>query len=244
MPSTVPSHPAAVLGLKLWRPRLFDGVALTAGAASPDVAYLVDGSNLPVWPLSHQWIGLIVWCLPVSLVLALMVRAAAPAVAAHLPAAGVLALRDYGALRRRGHRWWVTAASTVIGGASHIVLDDLTNLHDVVDVTVELAGMLTAAGLAIHIGRHRLIRRWHGPPPVVPVRPRLFWGVAALVAGPGAACVVFLPAALLIHTTGVRLITVALMALLAGAVAVTAGPGSAGRPGRAGLGRDRERTSR
>jgi hypothetical protein len=239
MPSTVPSHPAAVLGLKLWRPRFFDGVALTAGAASPDVAYLIDGSGLPVWPFSHQWLGLIGWCLPVSLVLVLAVRTAAPTVAAHLPPAGVLALRDYGALRRVRHPWWVTGSSILLGGASHIVLDDLTNLHDVVDVTVELAGLLTALALAIHIGRHRLIRRWHGPPPAVPVRPRLFWGTAALVAGPGAASVVFLPAALLVHTTGVRLITVVFLALLAGAAAVIRRPGGVGADRLAGQGRMR-----
>ena len=220
MPSTLPSHPAAVLGLKLWRPRRFDGVALTAGAASPDVAYLLDGSGLPVWPYSHEWIGLVGWCLPVSAVLVLVLRAAAPTVAAHLPAAGVLALRDYGALGRVRHRWWVTVSSIVLGGASHLVLDDLTNLHDIVDVAVELTGMLTALLLAIHIGANRLIRRWHGPPPTVATRPMLFWGAAAFVAVPGTASVVVLPAALLVHTTGVRLITMVFLALLAGAAAV------------------------
>jgi hypothetical protein len=239
MPSTVPFHPAAVLALKLWRPRRFDGVALTAGAASPDVAYLLDGSGLPAWPFSHQWLGLVGWCLPVSLVLVLVLRTAAPTVAAHLPAAGVLALPDYGALGRVRHPWWVTAWSVVLGGASHIVLDDLSARHVVVDVVAEVVGLLGAAVLAVHIGRRRLIRRWHGPPPLVLTRPRLFWGAAALVALPGAASVVFLPAALLVHTTGVRLITVVFLALLVGAAAVRIRPGGVrvdllGRQGRMG----------
>jgi hypothetical protein len=196
-------------------------VALTAGAASPDVAYLVDGSGLPVWPFSHQWTGLVGWCLPVSLVLVFLLRAAAPTVAAHLPAGGFLALRDYGALGRVRHPWWVTTSSAVLGGASHIVLDDLSARHVALDVAAEVTGMLGAVVLAVHIGRRRLIRRWHGPPAPAPTRPALFWGVAAFVALPGAASVLFLPAALLIHTTGVRLIAVVALALLAGA-AVTA----------------------
>jgi hypothetical protein len=237
MPSTLPSHPAAVLGLKLWRPRIFDGVALTAGAASPDVAYLIDGSGLPVWPFSHQWIGLVGWCLPVSVVLVLVLRAAAPTVATHLPAGGFLALRDYGALGRVRHPWWVTAWSAVLGGASHLALDDVSNRAVALDVALEVLGMVAAVGLAFHIGRRRLIRRWHGPPAPVVRRPRLFWGVAALVAGPGAAGVLFLPAALLIHTTGVRLIAVAALALLAGALAVTARRGGVRVEGLAGQGR-------
>jgi hypothetical protein len=250
MPSTVPSHPAAVLALKLWRPRRFDGVALTAGAAAPDVAYLIDGSGLPVWPYSHQWLGLVGWCLPVAVVLGLVLRTAAPTVAAHLPPGGVLALRDYGALGRVRHPWWVTASSAVLGGASHLLLDDLTARDVVLDVTAEVVGVVGALVLAVHIGRRRLIRRWHGPPPAVggadqpgtvPRRPGLFWGVAALVAVPGAASVVFLPAALLVHTTGVRLIAVVALALLAAAATVTvrrAGSEVSNRHGSAGWRRD------
>src|SRR5689334_8456525 len=78
VPSTFPTHPAGILPLKLWRPHWFDGVALALGAASPDVAYLVDGSGLPVWPLSHQLHGLIIFCLPVTLLGCFLVRRAAP----------------------------------------------------------------------------------------------------------------------------------------------------------------------
>jgi hypothetical protein len=219
MPSTVPTHPMAVLPLKLLRPRLFDGVALAAGAASPDVAYLIDGSGLPVWPFSHEWRGLVGWCLPVTVVLVLALRAAAPVVAAHLPPAGVLALRDYGALGRVRHPWWVTASSALVGGASHIVFDDLTNVEVGLDIAAEMAGVLGTLALMVHIGRRRLILAWHGPAPVVRRRPRLFWGAATLVGLPGAVAVLFLPVALLPHTTGVRLIAVATLALLAGAMA-------------------------
>jgi hypothetical protein len=36
MPLTFPSHAAAVVPLKLWRRRWFDGVALVIGSAAPN----------------------------------------------------------------------------------------------------------------------------------------------------------------------------------------------------------------
>ncbi len=71
----------------------------------------------------------------------------------------------------------------------------------------------------------------------MPRRPKLFWGVAAVVAVPGAASVVFLPDALLVHTTGVRLIAVVALALLAGAATVTVRPGGVRMDRMAGQGR-------
>src|SRR4051794_24351838 len=117
MPATFPSHAAVVLPLKVWRPRWFDGVALVLGAASPDMAYLFDGSGLPVWPLSHEVRGLVLWCLPVVFVGCWLTRWAAPAVGAHLP----VWLRDYAVLGATRPRWWVTAWSGVLAAASHLV---------------------------------------------------------------------------------------------------------------------------
>ncbi len=77
MPLTFPSHAAAVLPLKHWRPRWFDGVALVIGSACPDLAYALDGSGLPVFPLSHQWHGVVLFCLPVTLMLCPLTRWAA-----------------------------------------------------------------------------------------------------------------------------------------------------------------------
>jgi hypothetical protein len=288
MPATFPSHQAAILPLKLWRPRWFDGVALAVGAASPDVAYLLDGTNLPVWPFSHEWLGLVGWCLPVTVVIAWLFRLAAPAVAAHLPNGGALALRDYGALAPRnairshrdprgsdpldrdprqgdprdrdpgegdpydrdpydrdpydrdphdrdaydrgardrasrlvvGHRWWITASSAVLGGASHLVLDHFGDVNPATEYTLHAIGALVTLAVLLEIGRSRLIRRWHGLAPQVARRPALFWGVAAGIFVTGAVVVPFLPAAFLAHTTGARLIAVVAAALLAGAVVV------------------------
>lgn len=240
MPATFPSHQGAVLPLKVWRPRWFDGVALAVGAASPDVAYLLDGSGLPVWPFSHEWLGLVGWCLPVTVVISWLLRWAAPTVAAHFPNAGNLALRDYGALaprpRRSGsghcpvgtctatgcdhlgrHRWWVTAVSAVIGGASHVLLDDVGDVTNAVESVFHVIGAAVTLAVLLEIGRHRLIRRWHGPAPRVARRPVLFWGTATAVFVTGSAVLPFLPAAFLMHTTGARLIAVITVAFLCGA---------------------------
>jgi hypothetical protein len=220
VPSTFPAHPAGILPLKLWRPRWFDGVALVLGAASPDIAYLVDGSGLPVWPLSHELHGLILFCLPVTLLGCLMVRRAAPAVAAHLPSGGPFALRDYGALRTSGHRWWITVTSAIIGAASHLVLDGLEAWFPAIEYPAHLVGLVVMTALAVVIGRRRLVRRWHGEAPGVLRQPVRFWSVVVAVALPGLAVTPFLPAAFLPHTTGVRVLT-ALAAGLLAAAAVT-----------------------
>lgn len=214
---TFPSHPAAVLPLKLWRPRWFDGVALVLGSAAPDLAYLFDGSGLPVWPFSHQIAGLFGWCLPLTLLGCLLVRRAAPVVAAHLPAGGPFALRDYGALRVSGHAWWVTALSALIGAASHLVLDGLEGLVPAAERPGHVVGALAMLALAALIGRRRLVRRWHGEAPGYGRRPGRFWSVAAAVAVPGIAITPLLPAAFLLHTSGVRVLTALAAGLLVAA---------------------------
>jgi hypothetical protein len=217
MPATFPSHQAAVLGLKLWRPQWFDGVALGVGAAAPDVAYLFDGSGLPVWPLSHQWHGLLLWNLPVTLVLASLFRRASPVVAAHLPAGPMFALRDCGALAGVRHPWWVTWSSASLGAASHIVADNVEDLNPYLDPTLSMAGAVVTVLILCRIARQRLIRAWQGPAPSVEPRHGRFWMTAACVAVPGVALIVQLPAAFLVHTTGARLIAVAALALLVAA---------------------------
>ena len=77
MPLTFPSHAAAVLPLKLWRPRWFDGVALVVGSAAPDFPYALD----PYLKIhAHTWWGLVWFCIPVTIAVSWLVRRAAPAV--------------------------------------------------------------------------------------------------------------------------------------------------------------------
>jgi hypothetical protein len=204
---------------------------------APDAAYVLDGSGLPVWPFSHEPLGLLGWCLPLTLAGGWLVRRAAPAVAAHLPAGGSFALRDYGAIGRGRHRWWVTVASALIGAASHVALDEVEQGVTAAEYVFHAAGVVAVVVVGLSIGRRRLVRRWHGPSPAVRRRPGLFWTVAGAVAVPAAAVTPFLPAAFLPHTTGARLIAAAGVGLLAGAAAVGRGAAAPGT-GAAAVGAD------
>lgn len=238
---TFPTHPAAVVGLKLWRPRWFDGVALILGTMAPDLAYALDGSGVPVWPFSHQPAGLVGWSLPLVLAGTWVVRRAAPVVATHLPRAGPLALRDYGSIRAARHRWWVTAYCGLLGAATHPVLDRLESRYSALEIVLDVVGALLMLALAISIGRRRLLRTWYGDPPPLPRRPVLFWSLAAAVALPAAVVTPFLPAAQLAHTTGVRLLCAVAAGLLVASLAVHARNRLSGSgPGASPVNRDTE----
>src|SRR5262245_24560674 len=65
MPWMVPSHPAPVLPLKLWKPSLFSGLALCIGAAAPDLEFVLQIQQDHV--LSHTLLGQLLFTLPVVL---------------------------------------------------------------------------------------------------------------------------------------------------------------------------------
>ena len=190
------------------------------GSMAPDAAYVLDGSGLPVWPFSHEPLGLIGWCLPLTLIGTRVLRTAAPAVASHLPSGGSFALRDYGAISAARHRWWITAMSALIGAASHLVLDRVEQTVPVAEYVFHVVGVVAMFVMARHIGRRRLVRRWYGAPAAATRQLAVFWTVAGAVALPAAAVTPFLPAAFLPHTTGARLLAASAAGLLAGAAAV------------------------
>jgi hypothetical protein len=235
MPLTLPTHPIAVLPLKLWRPRWFDGVALTVGAIAPDVSYATHGLGVPM--RTHNLPSLVWWALPVTLVLVRLVRWAAPVIAAHLPAGTVLRLGDYGVLGSVRHRWYVTATSALIGSFSHITWDWVTHPGYYVSLQHEawagvpwwsvfsdasnLAGFAAGALIVVHIGRTGLLRRWHGPPPRAPRRPVVFWSVAAVVLA-GGLTPVFRQSVPWLAGQAIQAMMIAGLALLCGAAAARA----------------------
>ena len=105
------------------------GERLVLGSMAPDFAYAEDGYGLTIH--SHAWHAPLWWALPLTLLLAPLVRWAAPTIVAHLPAGGPLAIHDYGVLARVRHRPHVTAISAVIGATTHIVWDAFA--HPAVD---------------------------------------------------------------------------------------------------------------
>jgi hypothetical protein len=263
VPATFPSHAAAPLPLKLWRPRWFDGVALVVGSAAPDAYYALNG--FIVWPSTHHLPGAVWFALPVALIATVLVRWAAPVVAAHLPDQPTwLALPDYAVLGRVRHRWYVTVSSALIGALSHITWDGFTHspmaqhgwgvrLIPALETQLRpglpvwlfaqhastVVGALVVAGVAVMIGRRRLLRAWHGAPPALPARPWLFWPPAVAV---GLAYVVtwpLLPYQYATYVQGVRMIEAAMLAMLAGTLVVRlagrwerTGPPEAAEPAR------------
>ncbi|MGN9775879.1 DUF4184 family protein [Micromonospora sp. H33] len=236
MPLTFPSHPAAVLPLKLWRPRWFDGVTLVTGAVSPDVAYLFTGTPWEL-PRTHTLAGLLWWCLPVALAYAWVVRRAVVVVAPHLPAGSGFRWTDYTSLAAVRHPWWITAGSALLGALSHVAWDQVTHTNWLSAFGVDwyaatgvhwwtvsdLASTLLGAAVTIEVARRVAARRdmLTVVPPSVPARPSVFLPVAGLVLAVGVALVPLLPAAEQVAPTGVRLLHVLAGALLAGGVAAT-----------------------
>ncbi|WP_433614555.1 DUF4184 family protein [Dactylosporangium sp. CA-139114] len=225
MPSTLPTHPLAVLPLKLWRPRWFDGVALATGACAPDFAYALDGPGILI--PSHTIPALLWWSLPTAVVVAQLCRWGAPAVAAHLPP--WFHVRDFGVLGTVRHRWWITAYSALLGAVSHLLWDLVTHPGPVaawwpIREASDAAGVILLPVFVVYVGMRRKLREWHGEPPAVPVRPARFWGVtaAALAAGVALTCALgdrhYYAGN--VHVFLVRLMVAGSLALVAGARAV------------------------
>jgi hypothetical protein len=110
------------------------------------------------------------------------------------------------------------------------VWDHLSAPSELAENVSHVVGAVAAGACFLHIGRHRLLLRWHGPAPAVPRRPALFWSTAALVFAAGTAVTPTLPGAFLPHTTGVRLLAAVALGLMAGAGAVRLTRGGSRRP--------------
>jgi hypothetical protein len=225
VPSTLPTHPLAVLPLKLWRPRWFDGVALATGACAPDFAYALDGPGVRI--PSHTIPALLWWCLPTAVAVAQLCRWGAPAVAANLPP--WFHVRDFGVLGTVRHRWWITASSALLGAVSHLVWDLVTHPGPVaawwpIREASDTAAVFLMPVFFLYVGARRKLREWHGEAPAVPARPGRFWGVTAAGLAVGGALTWALGDREYylghLHVFLVRLMVTGSLALLGGALAV------------------------
>ena len=165
MPLTFPAHQVAVLPLKLWRPRWFDGTALVIGAGSPD---LFSGLTKIVGFDSHHWDG-VMWAVPFTIIYATLLRRfAADGLFGSLPDMWLLKTRSYRVLRHGRPRLLVTVLSAFIGVMSHITLDSFThpyrwgsNLLRLNDIALQtpLGGVTQARGAAVHRPLVRFVDR-------------------------------------------------------------------------------------
>ena len=176
MPLTFLSHQAVVLPLKIAAPRAMSGTALVLGSMAPDVEYFLRG--YPTSTIGHTWPGQLIFCLPVSVGLYwLMTRVIAEPAAAHAPEAGDLHLPDYALLRQQpvsARHWLIVAVSALLGSASHVVLDRISDgwgglpYHALAAsrtwIAVNLMLWIVLAAITLffmrYIGRHGLLQRW------------------------------------------------------------------------------------
>jgi hypothetical protein len=209
LPFTFVSHQAPAVGLKMVRPRWFDGTALVIGSMSPDLAYGVTNSRFEL--NAHAPHGILVFCLPVTLVICWVVRArVAEAAFPQLPDTP-LRLHDYRVLARRRPPLLMTAMSAVIGAATHTIWDTFTHnnrwgarhvaflreplLFDnalfttarLLQYVSHVVGAMITVGLLWLIAHRHLLAKWYGdayttlPPVEVSTAERVwFWSLAAV----------------------------------------------------------------
>ncbi|MHA1915906.1 MAG: DUF4184 family protein [Promethearchaeota archaeon] len=135
MPSSIFSHQAPALALKVKFPKRFDGTALCFGTLIPDFNFILD-FFFPInfYGFTHSLIGQIFWTIPLVILLTLIFsRFLGPYLAKIGSKNGKLfePLRYFGVdeweyleKKRFNHRFWIIAVySAFIGGLFHILLD-------------------------------------------------------------------------------------------------------------------------
>lgn len=184
MPLTWFAHQVPVLGMKLARPRWFDGAALVFGSMAPDLAYAFTG---PLELDGHKAPAAFTFAAPLAVVMAVVFRhVIAGQIPKCFPDLGPLRVRSYGVLATRRPAALITLSSALLGTGSHVVMDWFTHSgqpavqwlgYDDLQVTIfgytkSLASTLQDLGhtfgslagllLLVLIGRQRLLEQWYG----------------------------------------------------------------------------------
>jgi hypothetical protein len=208
VPFTLFAHQVPAVGLKIARPRWFDGTALAIGSMAPDLAYALGR-----WRTvdTHDWDGLPL-AMSTAFVLTMAARWIVADVApAHFPDLGPVRLRSWRVTAKRQPALPITVISAAIGVLTHLVLDAFTHEgrwgerllgYDGASVemlghTKSVAGTLQLLGttvgsllgllLLVEIGRRRLLEQWYGAEAVRTARAAdvsrtstiVFWTVVA-----------------------------------------------------------------
>ena len=158
VPLTFPAHQAAVLPLKLWRPRWFDGVALVVGSGSPDLFNALSSADTFQ---SHHLDGVVVAVMFTIVYSILLRRFAIYGLFGAMPDLGPLQAKSYRVLGQGRPRPLVTTLSAFIGVASHVFVDSFThsgrlgaNLLGLSDVVSEapVVGDMSGARILQYLG--------------------------------------------------------------------------------------------
>ena len=125
MPFTYLAHQAPALAIKRRWPRLFDGTALAMGTMAPDWAYALDGSRLAFD--AHSLLGVVAFCAPVAMVVAVALRSVSPTLFAYAPNSRQVPLQQLRVLALRRPPLPTTAFSAALGALTHVAWDLFTH---------------------------------------------------------------------------------------------------------------------
>ena len=135
MPSSVFSHQAPGLLIKIGYPKKFDGTALCLGALIPDFNFIFDSFlDTNVYVFTHSLIGQFLWTIPITIIATLIFsRYIGPLCAriASKKSRFYEPLRYFGVdqwnlLKKKKYlrkSWLIISYSAFIGGITHILLD-------------------------------------------------------------------------------------------------------------------------
>jgi hypothetical protein len=185
VPFTYFSHQAPVVAVKMRWPAHVDATAMAMGSMAPDWEYALNGSRLDFD--GHGVLAVLLFCTPIAVVAALVLRRVAPVLFAYVPSPSWMPLRQLRLLGTRRPSLPVTVVSALLGAVSHVVWDLFTHNdrwgarhiallrstavsafgHDLTWAKVlQYAGHTLGAAIAVlllaRILRSGSLRRWYG----------------------------------------------------------------------------------
>lgn len=113
MPFTYLAHQAPALAIKRRWPTSFGGTALALGTMAPDWAYALNGSRLAFD--AHSLPGVVAFCAPVAMVVAIVLRSVSPALFTYAPNPRQMPLQQLRVLALRRPPLATTAFSAALG---------------------------------------------------------------------------------------------------------------------------------
>lgn len=168
MPVTI-AHPAAVLPLKRWCPRIFNFAALVAGSMAPDLAYVFHYFQLSA--SAHSFTLNFLINLPAGLFLLIVYFLSRNLIATQLPSPH----REYWQDQTQNFGFsgfsktsltpsviLILLVSLLLGSATHVVWDSFTHQHGVVVNAVPFLSLDLFSGYGLHLKVYKFLQYFSG----------------------------------------------------------------------------------
>jgi hypothetical protein len=135
MPSSIFSHQAPALLLKIKYPRKIDGTAICISTIIPDLGFLLEPFiSFPSRNISHSLLGIFIWTVPLTIIFTISFsKYIGPAISEYAEKDGFLSnqFKFYGLdewnklkLKKFDNKFYIIAFySAILGGLTHLLLD-------------------------------------------------------------------------------------------------------------------------